>query len=86
MGLSSARSMRKGKLSASRGMGLIPVGNVLNGAARVRMVKLNFDPLPGVLSTLMWPFMSCTRRSEMVRPRPEPPYLRDPEESTCENE
>ena len=33
-------------------------------------------PAPGTLSTQMRPPSSSTKRREMVRPRPVPPYLR----------
>ncbi len=46
---------------------------------------VNIEPLPGVLSTRISPFISCVRRWQMARPRPVPPYLRVVEESTWLN-
>src|SRR5581483_9546779 len=56
-------------------------------AARMRTgsVKRNVLPTPTVLSTQMRPPCSPTRRFEMARPRPVPPYLRVVELSACRN-
>jgi hypothetical protein len=51
-------------------------------AASVMMAIVKVEPLPGVLSTRMSPFISWHRRWQIASPRPVPPYLRVVEEST----
>jgi len=55
------------------------------GAGSVAMVKMNSEPVPGVLWTRIAPPMSSQRRWQIARPRPVPPYLRVVDESTWEN-
>ena len=47
------------------------------------IVKWNVLPWPTVLWTQIRPFIIRTSSDEMVRPRPEPPYLRVVEASPC---
>ena len=64
--------------------------NLISGTTAVRScfsnlaLNQNVEPLPGVLSTPIWPPIISTSCLEIARPRPVPPYLRVVEPSACE--
>ena len=55
------------------------------GASGSRSSNQNVDPAPGVLSTPIRPPINSTRRLEIARPRPVPPYFRVVEASAWLN-
>ena len=61
----------------------LAVRSASTSAAANLAVKQNVAPPPGLFSAQIRPFISSTRRFEMARPRPVPPYSRVVDASAC---